>query len=535
MVAGLLLVGVAGWIWWQGPSTLPDPARRSAGERPGAVSPGLPSWEFGEAEAAAAASRAREDADGDPADKAYLPAGALAGQRLWRSGDPDALAAAARSAGFEVLGISGALGLVHVAGAEADLRAWGRDDLEEDFVYRTALPAYPSPEAITLEGLEGFATRALASIGVLEVPAEWGNGVRLALLDTGLTNHPALRDARLSGAPANSLNGHGTAVASMIVGNDPYAQGLAPGVDLINFPVLNAEGQGDTFGLAMGILQALEAGADIISISAGSLGDSWALREAVALAAARGVSIVASTGNDGLGVLRYPAADPNVLAVTSIDAQGRPPSFANQGDGIAVAAPGVGVYTAWIDEGYVSMSGSSVAAPLLSATIAVVQSQFPTWTTAEAQAHVLAHLNDLGPPGHDAVYGGGTLDVARILRNATGEPVADLAVIPPYVALDQEQDGLVPIYLSVQNQGTVPLDAVRLEMTVGGIPYAQALGSLAAGVSHGVQVRVAVSDLRSAGGVVIETKGVLPDAVTDVKAENDALTATLRLRPPPEE
>jgi subtilisin family serine protease len=88
--------------------------------------------------------------------------------------------------------------------------------------------------------------------------------------------------------------------------------------------------------------------------------------------------VVAAAGNDGLGNKRYPAAEKDVMAVGAHDrgAEQLAP-FANHGDWVEVAAPGVGVLSALPGGGFGTWSGSSMAAPFVAGQAAVLAALAP--------------------------------------------------------------------------------------------------------------------------------------------------------------
>ena len=79
---------------------------------------------------------------------------------------------------------------------------------------------------------------------------------------------------------------------------------------------------------------------------------------------------MAAVGNEGVGEVSYPAKFDHVIGVTSVDAMGRQSSFANYGEEVDIAAPGVGVFSTWDNEEFVSFSGTSTAAAFVSGAIA---------------------------------------------------------------------------------------------------------------------------------------------------------------------
>src|SRR5690606_921845 len=157
-----------------------------------------------------------------------------------------------------------------------------------------------------------------------------------------------------------------------------------------------------------------DRGAAIINMSLGLYADADVVREAVHYAHDKGVVMVAAAGNDAFTQLAYPAAYPEVLAVTAVDAAGRQALFPNQSTTIDFAAPGVGLLAAAVDDRVESFSGTSAAAPVVTGTLAALISEDPSWTPIQAVAVLQRYLNDAGAAGIDPVYGAGVLDWDRL-------------------------------------------------------------------------------------------------------------------------
>ena len=103
----------------------------------------------------------------------------------------------------------------------------------------------------------------------------------------------------------------------------------------------------------------MDEGADIINLSLGGMEKSRVLENAIDYAKEKEVILVSASGNDGLSALAYPARYEDVIGVSSIDANGRVSSFSNYGNGVDIAAPGVGVLTAWDNDDLAYFSGTS--------------------------------------------------------------------------------------------------------------------------------------------------------------------------------
>ncbi|MCB1224668.1 MAG: S8 family serine peptidase, partial [Verrucomicrobiales bacterium] len=238
-------------------------------------------------------------------------------------------------------------------------------------------PEQPGVDAEKAGGREPFREGALAAIGAVGDRSTWGRGVTVALLDSGVESHPSLEGVKVQslavpGSVAEAGNGHGTAMASLIAGREGPGQGVAPAVTLLDVRVADGEGGSNTALLARGILSAVDQGADVINISLGTFGDSRMLRDAVAYAEARHVVVVAAAGNEQADRLAYPAGYPGVVAVAAVDAANQQAYFSNSGQGLTVAAPGVGVVSAYADGKWVIGSGTSQATALTTGVVAVM-------------------------------------------------------------------------------------------------------------------------------------------------------------------
>lgn len=216
-----------------------------------------------------------------------------------------------------------------------------------------------------------------------------GRNVRVAVLDTGVDlTHPDLnvqlentRSFIAEEPEIDDHHGHGTHCAGVIAGSAApvggVRYGVAPDVTLFVAKVLNKEGRGRDSGILDAIDWAAAQGAEVISLSLGSprsKGSSFSARyEALASRLLdRGVLLVAATGNDSarpdhISAVGNPAACPSVLAVTAVDHRDRISTFGGADvDGIGLvdlAAPGVGVLSAWPGGGVQRLSGTSMATP----------------------------------------------------------------------------------------------------------------------------------------------------------------------------
>ena len=471
VVAGGVYLGLLAWPRIPSPPDVDVPADAWTGatmwfdwRRPGR---GLGQARFG----------ARRDPAAQPAASPHVEPGAIAGEYVlsfFDDRDRQGFAALVRERGGEVLGELRLGNMLRIRVRDRaqfdELLRRGPTPLDYGHNLVLSPPVPPGDKRAPEAGYIGFAGGALRWLGFDEVDAEWGRGITVAVLDSGVGPHAALDESRITrldllGEGAGEYNGHGTAVASLIAGQSSEVVGLAPGVSLLSIRVMDTEGKGDTFTLARGIVDAVDRGAQIINLSLGTYGDSPALRQAVEYAVARGVALVAASGNDAVAGVSYPGRYPGVLAVGAVDANGRHLYFSNRGAEVDLAAPGVGVTAAWPGDEVVGFSGTSAAVPIVSGALAMLLSRDHDLDTAAAMALLKAYADDTAAPGDDEAVGAGILNVERVLnRNVSG--ITDVGVGTPWITGDPAT-GTATITVYAENRGTETASAIVLEVTLG--------------------------------------------------------------------
>jgi hypothetical protein len=244
------------------------------------------------------------------------------------------------------------------------------------------------------------------------------SGVRVGIIDTSIDiNHPAfshkileVRHLGPNGAPGPDW--HGTGVTALLAGDSSSGTpGLIPNSLFVIADIFQADVDGqpasDTFSM-LRALDWLEAkNVNIVNMRLSGPQDDLVHR-AIEKLSARGVLFVAAAGNDGPAAgPSYPAAYENVIAVTAVGKDLQSYRYANRGNYIDIAAPGVSIWTALpgSKEGY--HSGTSYATPYVTAALAAIYSRHAVKSKAEALKQLA--FKDLGAPGRDPVYGEGLL------------------------------------------------------------------------------------------------------------------------------
>ncbi|GGQ70041.1 S8 family serine peptidase [Couchioplanes azureus] len=227
--------------------------------------------------------------------------------------------------------------------------------------------------------------------------------------------------------------GHGTHVSG-IIGARGLAmdEGVAPGCGLMAVRVLATVREGDrrvgagiVDNINAGIKWAVDNGAAVINMSLGIRHTEGGLphRDVIAYALARGVTVVAASGNDGTAALYYPGALPGVIAVGAVDGGGAVAPFTSYGAGITVVAPGVGIHSAYVPHAYAVASGTSQAAPFVTGGVALLQSLAHERGRSLSPTEVAGILRDtsdrLTPRPRDKHSGYGLLNLADAFRLLT--------------------------------------------------------------------------------------------------------------------
>lgn len=250
------------------------------------------------------------------------------------------------------------------------------------------------------------------SLPKIDAPTAWQTTlgsptVTVAVIDTGYDfSHPDRPIHLIAGptfvsspspsCPPEGVNGpqdddgHGTLVGGIVAAafdNGIGVAGLAPGVSLLVIKAADCTGNLADSDIAQAIVNAADAGAKVINMSFGGPLPDPILDQAVQYAWDKGAVLVAAAGNDGSSQPFYPASISDVVAVAATDQNDAIARFSNRGPNIAVAAPGVDIWstvpTFVNSTGYASTSGTSMAAPEVSATAGLVWSIGPDFTNAQ--------------------------------------------------------------------------------------------------------------------------------------------------------
>jgi len=541
---GLLLAG-AGWcVGWAVSSRMQGDNFKISGldnlpSKSRLLTHNTLNFDSGDAQPADTANATADASDKDAAstfaNKAFLTGPYRTGEVLFNAGSAEALDALlqrAIAAGGTVLGVvrganAARLSFPDAASMARFLRGGQGEDAipNPELNYAVSLPTTPDVpnDPFAPAGARPFGDSALAYMGVPTDNANWGKGLTIAMLDTGLS--PGTTNI-LKGGPISQYDvtgagdvppvGHGDMVASLIAGASGE-QGISPGAGIMSVRVLDSSNQGNVFSVVDGIYTAIQNGAQILSLSLGTNQTSTMLQDAINYALSQNVVIVAAAGNDGTGQISYPAAYPGVIAVGSIDATGQRATFSDYGNQMGITAPGVGLDTVTTG-GNMVFSGTSASAPLIAGAIAGLVSTIPN-LTAEQAANLLSQYADFAGPvtatGSNQFYGVGIADVGRILDRGNTS-LSDVAVADMYLNVTtMPTTPTAPMQVSIQNRGNTVLNSVQVGVNVNGVQTTETLSSMAPNEVRAIVVNLPVDQLLSPNGVQIS-------AQADTGQQNDA-------------
>lgn len=259
------------------------------------------------------------------------------------------------------------------------------------------------------------------TVGWGEVPPSCGKGLKIGMIDGAIdTRHPALRDRNLHYRSflkkdrKEAAFDHGTAVAVMLIGKpgiDGLPGGLLPGAELYAaniFEIRYGREKGNLAAMLRAIDWMAENRVPLVNMSvAGKF--NKVMQIVLNRMGQHNMIAVAAAGNNGpTAHPAWPAAHGNVFAVTAIDRRRGVYRFANQGNYIDFAAPGVNIRTL-TPGGPKDQSGTSFATPYLTGMVAIhLMSGYPP-DIKRIRASLQRYSNDLGEAGRDDVYGWGLI------------------------------------------------------------------------------------------------------------------------------
>jgi subtilisin family serine protease len=272
------------------------------------------------------------------------------------------------------------------------------------------------PAQYVLGKLEAAAAHRLAT----------GKHIRVALIDSDID----AKQSDLKGTIIESFDAlgggvrphtHGTAMAGAIAAHGKLL-GIAPDVELLAaraFDDTPGLARGNSFSIYESLQWAADNGARIVNMSFAGPEDPT-LHRMLAAAYQKNIVLIAAAGNAGAkSAPLYPAADPDVIAVTATDSDDHIYHMANRGAYIALASPGVEILVDAPGDAYQITTGTSVAAAHISGIAALLLEHKPSLTPADVRTILMATARTLGTPDQSTEFGAGLADAYRALTQSS--------------------------------------------------------------------------------------------------------------------
>jgi len=260
------------------------------------------------------------------------------------------------------------------------------------------------------------------------------SNIKVAVVDDAVqVNHTDLAGVCLPGrdvaedrespAPPDSNFSHGTHVAGIIAANTDNNQGIASiahGVSIIPIKItLNGSPQTPTSGYE-GIAWATAHGADVINVSWGSVYISYTAQTVTANAVNAGIVVVAAAGNSDNPTVNYPAGYPGVISVANTNNVDKKSGTSSFGNWIDVSAPGDKIRSTIPFDKYGFKSGTSFAAPMVSALAALILSTDSNLTRLDVENCIKASADNIDAlnPDYIGQLGSGRINAEKALACA---------------------------------------------------------------------------------------------------------------------
>jgi subtilisin family serine protease len=284
-------------------------------------------------------------------------------------------------------------------------------------------------------------------------PSYNGTGTTVAVLDTGVDyNHPELKNSIAGGKSFVSYTtdymddyGHGTHVSGIITadGVDADAKGVAPGAGIWMAKVCDSSGSCYSSDIATAIQYVVNNHiAKVMSISLGGGGTSGAncdsdyLASQINWAYSNGVVAVIAAGNSGNSIVSSPACASKAIAVAAVDSSDTLAYFSSYGNALkdhGVAAPGVNIYSSLPSNSYASWSGTSMATPHVSATVALILQKDNTLTPNQIRTKIFSSadcLNNKYGTCPNTKIGTGRVDAYAAVNSVSPPTTTTTTTIP---------------------------------------------------------------------------------------------------------
>lgn len=274
-------------------------------------------------------------------------------------------------------------------------------------------------------------------IKMVGAPLEWnetmGEDIKIGIIDTGIdADHIDLKNrirdyVNFSGGNPNDIedqNGHGTHVSGIVCAekNGVGVIGVAPKADLYIAKAFDASGKTTYPSIEKSLNWMISKKVDIINMSFSSDMSSKEYKNLIGKTNASGISMICAAGNDGMqgdNTIGYPANFKETIAVTAVDINRKIADFSSYGGEAEIAAAGKNIYSTYLNNGYATLSGTSMATPIITGAAAILHGKCllrygRKLTPSELRLLLNIYTDKLGKKGRDKYYGYGLFTFGRI-------------------------------------------------------------------------------------------------------------------------
>lgn len=272
-------------------------------------------------------------------------------------------------------------------------------------------------------------------VRLVGAPLEWketmGEGIKVGIIDTGVcTTHPDLKNRIKDGMNFTSedkgsicdYSGHGTHIAGIVAAerNGSGVVGVAPKAELYIAKAFDKSGKTSYPAIEKSLMYLADRGVDVINMSFSSPNASPRYSEAVRAIKRMGITMICAAGNEGAGSnMGYPASFEQTIAVSAVDINKHIAEFNSKGSAAEIAAAGINIYSTYLDNGYATLSGTSMATPIITGAVAILQAKGMMrygrkLTPDEIRLLLNIYTEDLSGTGKDDRYGYGLFSFGRI-------------------------------------------------------------------------------------------------------------------------
>jgi len=326
---------------------------------------------------------------------------------------------------------------------------WAEPDfLRQPIAIDPRLWAFYNPGGLTIDFTSGpskgqpvssFASTADADEDNVENYASGGADVEIGSIDTGVDfGHTEFLPGQLiaghdwysNDTDPSDQNGHGTHTTGTMIGRTVGVAGVSGAGPHVKVFVQRVCGQRGcpSSAISSAISAAADEGVVAMNLSLGGSSESQAEKDAIAYATGKDALVIASAGNGGTSTVSCPACDPNAISVAASNWQDQLTYYTNWGSGLDITAPGgqmysntteeSGIYSSYLGGGYAYLQGTSMAAPQVTGTAAIVASVTGLRGSA-LRARILGTADDLGSAGYDTQFGCGRLNSYRAVTSSS--------------------------------------------------------------------------------------------------------------------